>query len=794
MIKATIKNLASFLLLMLLSVGLTVSTYAQLTYGENIVIDGDFSGDTLSSAWGTDGNATFGAANGEASITGLPGSGNSWDVQLFQELTEGQITALAKGGDWELTFDARTTADSTKTFHVFLGNNQAGGDWARYWSDNYTFTTDTTITLTTNTEQTWELMKLAFEVNHDAQDVFFDNITLRSVTENILVDADFAGDSISTAWTQVLDGGAAGTFSNIDGAAAVTDITSSGTSFHIQLFQEMNAEQLDSIYAGPYEISFDARTDADEKTFVLFFGHNAANWENFTSATNPTITSTMTNYSFPVNVTETWPEMKLGFEIGADAGSFYVDNVVLKRVREITPEAPAFNLVADGALVTLTVTGQEDATSYDVYFNDTAIDSIAQAGNTLIATLDAETGLMVEHSTSAPHATFATDFDAHYAVVAKTDKGTESELTTSSITAGMTVAENYAVQLDIDAVDAVFDALESEVVPDAAVLAGFFPDSYKPFTINSENKVIENGEGGDDDSDISSKHWIGFDSEDNLLVIYAEVTDDSTVFATGGIGSAGAWNYDSWEMGLANYTPESFIQGSTHENFQGGDEPDWQFRGGLMADRAPFIHANGGGNSFDGEVPNSQSIGEKTDYGYRVLSVITTIELSGGDAGDKAFDFPESNEINLYPFNVAMNDNDATTRDTQIGWTQKGGQDDWWNTPARWTVVAFVGSDMVVANEDGFSERPNSFSLDQNYPNPFNPTTNISFTLANSSNVTLEVFNMLGQKVATLLQGEKMTAGQHTQAFDASSLASGMYLYRLSTPSFVQSRKMMLIK
>ena len=144
-------------------------------------------------------------------------------------------------------------------------------------------------------------------------------------------------------------------------------------------------------------------------------------------------------------------------------------------------------------------------------------------------------------------------------------------------------------------------------------------------------------------------------------------------------------------------------------------------------------------------------------------------------------------------FNVAINDNDGTGRDYQGCWSSKC-TGAWWNTPANWEVVALVGSAAVVSNEDVVSTVPLEYSLDQNYPNPFNPSTNIQFSLAATSDVTLEVYNMLGQKVATLLQNQKMNAGSHTQTFDASRLASGMYVYRISTPNFVQSRSMMLIK
>jgi hypothetical protein len=89
---------------------------------------------------------------------------------------------------------------------------------------------------------------------------------------------------------------------------------------------------------------------------------------------------------------------------------------------------------------------------------------------------------------------------------------------------------------------------------------------------------------------------------------------------------------------------------------------------------------------------------------------------------------------------------------------------------------------------------PNSFELYQNYPNPFNPSTNIQFDLAKNMNVTLTVFNVLGQEVATLLNNKPLTAGVHMAEFDATSLPSGVYVYQLNAEGISQSRKMILLK
>ncbi len=95
------------------------------------------------------------------------------------------------------------------------------------------------------------------------------------------------------------------------------------------------------------------------------------------------------------------------------------------------------------------------------------------------------------------------------------------------------------------------------------------------------------------------------------------------------------------------------------------------------------------------------------------------------------------------------------------------------------------------------SENPNAlvkgFQLEQNYPNPFNPSTSIAFTLAKAGVAKLEVFNALGQKIATLANG-KRSAGQHSVIWDARNAPSGLYFYKLEAGEFLQMRKMVLMK
>jgi len=96
-------------------------------------------------------------------------------------------------------------------------------------------------------------------------------------------------------------------------------------------------------------------------------------------------------------------------------------------------------------------------------------------------------------------------------------------------------------------------------------------------------------------------------------------------------------------------------------------------------------------------------------------------------------------------------------------------------------------------NENGGNKIPADFKLFANYPNPFNPSTTISFALPKPTNVKIAVYDMLGREIATLVDNF-INAGYHNVRFDASNLASGVYLYSIKTDYNFAVRKMMLLK
>lgn len=101
--------------------------------------------------------------------------------------------------------------------------------------------------------------------------------------------------------------------------------------------------------------------------------------------------------------------------------------------------------------------------------------------------------------------------------------------------------------------------------------------------------------------------------------------------------------------------------------------------------------------------------------------------------------------------------------------------------------------DQVISLSQSGSTLPESYALYQNYPNPFNPTTEIAFDLPAAGRVRLDIYNVLGQKVQSLID-EELSAGPHTVEWDGARFSSGVYFYRLEVGAYSDTRKMLMIK
>ncbi|MCH8556649.1 MAG: T9SS type A sorting domain-containing protein [Balneolia bacterium] len=156
-------------------------------------------------------------------------------------------------------------------------------------------------------------------------------------------------------------------------------------------------------------------------------------------------------------------------------------------------------------------------------------------------------------------------------------------------------------------------------------------------------------------------------------------------------------------------------------------------------------------------------------------------------ATDQSFSSIVIDEPELSTTSIALQE-DLSSEETYY-WRVKASS---FGVASEWSDVYMFTTEFATSIQDG-ANVPHEFSLSPSYPNPFNPTTQIRYGLADASHVTLEVYNMIGQRVATLVN-EQQTAGYHTVSFDGSRLSSGVYIYRILAGNFTATRKMTLVK
>jgi len=504
------------------------------------------------------------------------------------------------------------------------------------------------------------------------------------------------------------------------------------------------------------------------------------------------------------------------FDNNTGGGPIFLDDVYIGgpgtdvSAATAAPDAMgAVTVAADGSANKVSWTHNEAFGGYNVYASESPITSadILDGGASLLGSVAFNaTDFSLTHELEMPFNTLAGD-PLYYAVTSKSFFGVENADVSASAgevaNTDLPIAPYISILTD-DEANTIFDNVAGGTLSDAG-----FPDT-PPFLIEPSHwrdgdSPAPTGDGAA--ADISAMAKVAID-EFGFMYVYAEVADDVAGFPGANADGAGTWNFDSFEIFLGNYDVRdvggSILNGSPHSQYGRGTEADFQLRMAVEADEAGNVlgigiwaHADPAGatgSTAVGPVQGAGGVAEATATGYRFLVAIP-LESVYDPSADQPLSLPASNELKVIPFNLALNDKDAGGgREAQVNWSLNASAGAW-NNPSKWQPTAIVGRSLLTDTEDVETALPIDFALEQNYPNPFNPSTNIEFSIPQATPVQLDVFNVLGQRVATLVNGQTMTAGTHSVAFDASQLTSGMYIYRLQAGSeFSQTRTMMLLK
>lgn len=428
----------------------------------------------------------------------------------------------------------------------------------------------------------------------------------------------------------------------------------------------------------------------------------------------------------------------------------------------IPPNAPTGVSAFAGTfqnVVTWTDVPGETGEKYDIYYSKNPITDVTAPGVEVVKLGIAENAQLQEHLLFAPGTTQSTSY--YYAVVCRDAAGNASTVGT-----GASAVTNNAKGI----------ATIGKVAPTNFVADGQFNDwaaipgmTIKPSDGSGHivaNQVISG------DADCSGKVWVAVAG--GYLYVAFDMTDDIVSFNP----ALSTYLNDAPDLYLGLYN----WHGLPHTGYQRGAEPDYHFR--FAKDRAML---DGGVDSV--AVPGANYYwAEKFPTGYAVEAKISLQSLATR-MRDSLFVPVEGMRL---PYDVAFNDADATGQREGILTYSPYNEDQSWNNVSRW-LYNWVGNLWNPTGVNDNNNTVNTYSLSQNYPNPFNPSTQIKFSVKEAGLVTLKVYDVLGREIATLVN-ETKAAGSYVVNFDASKLASGMYLYKIESGSFSATKKMLLVR
>ncbi|SVB64540.1 uncharacterized protein METZ01_LOCUS217394, partial [marine metagenome] len=422
-------------------------------------------------------------------------------------------------------------------------------------------------------------------------------------------------------------------------------------------------------------------------------------------------------------------------------GDYAFDDVWLQNVGvlDLIPPDPVQNVSAvpaDGYnLVTWSDNDGEDGETYNVYASTEPItDSLS------LSTADVLATNVLEGSQAAVHYLYYpledTEVTYHYAVACQDASNNVGEPGSSEGSVTNVALGIPTISLDVPADFAADGNLDE-----------WYDSGIEPFFLgHSDNSWgTPNFVGAvTDDDDLSGEIWLAVDED--YLYVAADVIDDVYDGYQAGDGTGGWWENDVFELFIGFYDQ----RGAKHVGMMRGSEPDYKF----------FFLETGAINDFDGqnvlaENGDGNYYQEGFDPDWVVEAKLALDDIAFGD--DLRLNAVNGMRIPIEP---TFHDNDGAGWEGNLVGSPLNA-DNAWQTPIVWSTTWIGDADIPLAIDGEEGVIANEFALYHNYPNPFNPVTTIKFSLPETQQVTLKVYNLMGREVVTLVDQE-LQAGYHT--------------------------------